>query len=267
MVKFSPAPLRAGLGAAVQSCPVGSLRALPAASPSRSIHLPFCWRIFCTTHTESSLLVLAAGFPFRNHFSSSVSENHNQGKFLIWTVRQTHTHAHTKPKNDLEKIPQTPFACHTVTNGKKGGHCLYSTTLRCDIFGGISVASTTFTACEASHLEPFWSPLTYSQTHIFHNRPCTPIRISEFLLRGICKQFKAVPHKQMWEPPDHRLPLEQTKIWCYSYLPVPVRVQTGNLVFPLMSTTFFFFFFFKIQAINDDDDELIILVKSNGSNS
>lgn len=130
-----------------------------------------------------------------------------------------------------------------MTNGKKGGYCLYSTTLRRGIFGGISGASTTFTACEASHLEPFWSPVTYSQTHIFHNRPCTLIRISEFLLRGICKQFKAVPHKQMWEPPDHRLPLEQTKIWCYSYLSVPVRVQTGNLVFPLMSTTFFLLFF------------------------
>lgn len=141
-----------------------------------------------------------------------------------------------------KKIPQTPFACHAAWNGNKGGCCLYSTTLRHVIFLEVSREHLPhFTACEAYHLEPFWSPLTCSQMHVFHNRPCATISISEFLLRGICKQFKAVPHKQMWEPPDHRLPLEQTKIWCYSYLPVPARVQTGNLVFPLMSTTFFFF--------------------------
>lgn len=96
MVQFSPAPLRAGLGAVVQSCPAGSPRALPAASPSRSIHFPFCWRTVCTTHTDSPLSVLAAGFPFRNYLSSSVCENHNQGKFLVWTVRQTHTHKKTQ---------------------------------------------------------------------------------------------------------------------------------------------------------------------------
>lgn len=148
-----------------------------------------------------------------------------------------------------KKIPQTPFACHAAWNGNKGGCCLYSTTLRHVIFLEVSREHLPhFTACEAYHLEPFWSPLTCSQMHVFHNRPCATISISEFLLRGICKQFKAVPHKQMWEPPDHRLPLEQTKIWCYSYLPVPVRVQTGNLVFPLMSTTFFFFFFLNRRS-------------------
>lgn len=180
---------------------------------------------------------------FFNCLGSSVSENHNEGKF---SFEQSDRHSHTQKRRMIwKKIPQTPFAWYAERNGNKGGHCLYSTTLRHVIFSEVSREHLPhFTACEAYHLEQFWSPVTCSQVHIFHNRPCAPIRISEFLLRGICKQFKAVPHKQMWEPPDHRLPLEQTKIWCYSYLPVPVRVQTGNLVFPLMSTTFFSFSFF-----------------------
>jgi len=149
---------------------------------------------------------------------------------------QTHTHKYKWSGKNPPNSSRLPRAVRW-----KQGRLppVLDNAVTCDIFGGISGASTTFTACEAYHLEPFWSPLTRSQTHTSQNRPRAAISISEFLLRSICKQFKAVPHKQMWEPPDHRLPLEQTKIWCYSYLPVPVRVQTGNLVFPLMSTTSF----------------------------
>lgn len=68
--------------------------------------------------TQNLPSVLTAGFPFRNHLSSSVSENHNQGKFLISTVRQTCTHK--KPKNDLEKNPPNSIRLPHSDKWKEG---------------------------------------------------------------------------------------------------------------------------------------------------
>jgi len=137
--QFLPAPLRAGLGVGVGSCP---LRGLPAVFPPRSIHFPFCLKAVCTAGAESLLALLAAGFPvgklgggtsghagvvpcpqrrhaaganpappqpfspastfFCNCLGSSVSENHNEGKFEF---EQSNRHAQKKrkKKNDLEK--------------------------------------------------------------------------------------------------------------------------------------------------------------------
>lgn len=66
--------------------------------------------------TQNLLSILAAGFPFRNHLSRSVSENHNQGKFLIWTVR----HTHKNPKNDLEKNPPNSIRLPHSDKWKEG---------------------------------------------------------------------------------------------------------------------------------------------------
>lgn len=60
-------------------------------------------------------------------------------------------------------------------------------------------------------------------------RACGPLQVSDS--KPVFTASVRSPHR--------RPPSGQAKILHYSQLPVPARVQTGSLVFPLMSTTAF----------------------------
>lgn len=78
-----------------------------------------------------------------NCLGSSVSENHNEGKFFNLNS-QTDTHTQKK-KNDLEKNPPNSFHLPRSEKWKERWPLpVLDNAATCDIFGGISGASTTF---------------------------------------------------------------------------------------------------------------------------
>lgn len=99
-------------------------------------------------------------------------------------------------------------------------------------------------------------PLVFDAGSFWRTSNCSRhVEVASFAAcpRGCCTPYTSLPRapgllqvgdsKPLFtasvRSPHRRPPSEQAKIRHYSQLPVPARVQTGSLVFPLVSTTAF----------------------------